>query len=380
MADEDKRIYVIGGLGNVGKLVAHGLRNLSDPPPITHLVHTEQLLKQWEASKKVITLAKDGKEVESSGYELEVMPEHNSQAQREDRAPTIQKLLVITKAAFTVPNLIRVAHRLTADSTVCFLQNGMGIVEEVNEKIFPDSKTRPAYMQGIITHGMNTPADILAKDPFYAVHGGQGAIYIAKLPRSQLSAGEMNEQAEHPEQLHEETWPVSARAILTALTSSDLLAGKGITSTELIQQQLTKLAVNSIINPLTALLDRPNGTLLQNDAFAATTRLMLTETAQVFAALPELSAVPSAGQRLSVDNLEKATRDVADGTGHNISSMLSDVRIGQQTEIGYINGYIVRRAREVGVEATANEAIMNLVVGKQEVVTGEMRREKGGRL
>lgn len=381
MAD-DRRIYMIGGVGSVGKLVAHGLRSLDDPPPITHLVHTEQLVKQWHGSRKVITLAKDGQEVESSGYDMEVMPEYK-QGQQHDNIrdqTTIHSLLVITKAAFTVPNLIRVAHRLTAESTVCFLQNGMGIVEEVDEKIFPDPKTRPNYMQGIITHGMNTPADILARDPFYAVHGGQGAIYIARLPRKPLSAQEMNEQATHPNQLRQDTWPASARLILEALCASSLLAGKGITSTELVQQQLTKLAVNSIINPLTALLDRPNGTLLENEAFLSTIHSMLSETSRVFAALPELSAVPSARERLGIESLEGAVRDVAKGTGHNISSMLSDIRIGQQTEIGYINGYIIRRGREVGIEAPANEAIMHLVVGKQEFLTQEMKAQKAGKL
>lgn len=381
MAEEERRIYMIGGVGSVGKLVAHGLRTLAHPPHITHLVHTQQLLKQWEDSKKVITLQKDGQEVESSGYDMEVMPEYTpGQPSDKNTGSHIQSLLVITKAAYTVPNLIRVAHRLTAESTVCFLQNGMGIVEEVNEKIFPDPKNRPNYMQGIITHGMNTPADILARDPFYAVHGGQGAIYIAKLPRDPPGTQTVAEQAPNADQALGETWPASAKTILQALTASSLLAGKGITSTELIQQQLQKLAVNSIINPLTALLDRPNGTLLQEDAFIETMRLMLSETSEIFAALPELKAVPDVRERLGTEKLEAAVRDVANGTAHNISSMLSDIRIGQQTEIGYINGYIVRRGREVGIEAPTNYAIMQLVVGKQELVIQETRKAQGNKL
>lgn len=151
----DQRIYMIGGVGSVGKLIAHSLRDLPEPPAVTHLVHSEQLLQAWEKSKKIITLQKDGKEMVSSGYDMEVMPEYREGKPGDgsfSKEP-IANLLVITKAAFTVPNLIRVAHRLKPDSTVCFLQNGMGIVDEVKEKIFPDEKTRPNLMQGIITHG-----------------------------------------------------------------------------------------------------------------------------------------------------------------------------------------------------------------------------------
>lgn len=377
----DKRIYMIGGVGSVGKLVAHSLRGLPDPPPITQLLHTPQLVDQWEKSKKVITLQKDGKDMESSGYEVELMPQHGQSAANGDHAfsnEPIQNLLVITKAAYTVPNLIRVAHRLSSNSTVCFLQNGMGIMEEVNEKIFPDPKTRPNYMQGIITHGMNTPPEIMARDPFYAVHGGQGAIYIALLPREKPSRDQVNMQASDSKTLHEDTWPDSARYLLHTITQSTVLAAVGITSTELIQQQLQKLAVNSVVNPLTSLLDAPNGALLHNDALTRTMRLLLDETSRVFRSLPELQGVPDAETRLSASRLEEAVIKQCEGTPHNISSMLSDIRIGQQTEIGYINGYIERRGREVGIQTTANYAIMQTVIGKQQVVeqTMKSRRDK----
>lgn len=368
------RIYMIGGVGSVGKLIAHSLRDLPDPPPITLLLHTQQLLDQWNASKKVITLQKDGKDSESTGYDAELMPE---QGQGDKQDEPIQNLLVITKAAYTVSNLVRVAHRLNADSSVCFLQNGMGIVDEVKEKIFNDPKTRPNLMQGIITHGMNTPPEIMARDPFYAVHGGQGAIYLALLPREKQSGEEISAQARNPKTLHEDKWPATARHILQTITKSSTLAATGITSTELIQQQLQKLAVNSVVNPLTSLLDAPNGALLHNDALNNTMRQLLNETSRIISNLPELQGVPDVGARLAVPKLEEAVFKQCDSTPHNISSMLSDIRIGQQTEIGYINGYIVRRGEELGIGAPANYAIMQTVIGKQEVVAQQMKSRQG---
>lgn len=150
----DRRIYMIGGVGSVGKLIAHSLRDLPEPPPVTLLVHTPQLLKQWENGKKVITLRRDEKEMVSRGFDVELMAEYNKPDPEDSRYAIsnepIHNLLVITKAAYTVPNLIRVAHRLTPDSTVCFLQNGMGILEEVKEKIFPDPSKAPHFMQGML--------------------------------------------------------------------------------------------------------------------------------------------------------------------------------------------------------------------------------------
>jgi 2-dehydropantoate 2-reductase len=376
----DKRIYMIGGVGSVGKLIAYSLRNLPKPPPVTLLVHTLQLLQQWQNGKKVITLEKDGKPMESRGYDVELTAEYGRPDPEDAKDiisnEPIHNLLVITKAAYTVPNLIRVAHRLDAGSTICFLQNGMGIVDEVNEKIFPDPSTRPNYMQGIITHGMNTPPEIMARDPFYAVHGGQGAIYLARLPRQRLSPEEVKAQASDPKTLHEDQWPATARYLLYTITQSPLLSAVGITPTELIQQQLQKLAVNSVVNPLTSLLNAPNGALLQNDALRSSILCLLEETSQIIRALPELQGIPDIEARLGVNKLEEAVIKQCEGTPHNISSMLSDLRIGQQTEIGYINGYIVRRGEELGMKAPANYAIMVTVVGKGQLAEQEKKRER----
>jgi len=55
-------------------------------------------------------------------------------------------------------------------------------------------------------------------------------------------------------------------------------------------------------------------------------------------------------------------------TSNNLSSMLQDVRAGKQTEIEYINGYIVRRGEEMGIKCVMNYMLLQLVKGKQQMV------------
>ena len=69
-----------------------------------------------------------------------------------------------------------VKHRLHKDSVICFLQNGMGTVEDVTREIFPDVATRPHYMVGINSHGMH-----LTDAPFTVVHAGFGTISLGIL-------------------------------------------------------------------------------------------------------------------------------------------------------------------------------------------------------
>jgi 2-dehydropantoate 2-reductase len=42
-----RRIHILG-TGSIGKLVAHSLRGIANPPPITLLLHRKNLLQAWE--------------------------------------------------------------------------------------------------------------------------------------------------------------------------------------------------------------------------------------------------------------------------------------------------------------------------------------------
>ncbi|KAI7164250.1 hypothetical protein KC352_g26361, partial [Hortaea werneckii] len=162
--------------------------------------------------------------------------------------------------------------------------------------------------------------------------------------------------------------------LLRTLTRTPVLAAVGFPPTELLQQQLEKLAVNSILNPLTALIDSRNGDILHNFALTRTMRLMLAETSLVIRSLPELHALPNVDVRFSASRLETLVVSVAHQTRDNISSMLADVRGGRRTEVEFINGYIVRRGEEMGVKCVVNYAMMQAVLGKALIT----QREVGG--
>src|SRR5690349_4230256 len=53
-----------------------------------------------------------------------------------DASTPIRWLLITTKAQHTMAALHSIANRLTADATICLLQNGMGIAEKILEE-FP---------------------------------------------------------------------------------------------------------------------------------------------------------------------------------------------------------------------------------------------------
>ena len=417
-----RRIHILGN-GSIGKLVAHSIRGIANPPPVTLLLHKRNLLKAWENSAKEITIRDDGIEVKRKGFDVELLPlvrrqhgvelkdgeedlyEHADQVKPHEAAKivkddparetfdaleyeeandepkeddTIHNLIVTTKAAFTVNALANIKHRLAPTSTVCFLQNGMGVIDEVNKKLFPNEQERPNYMQGIITHGVNVPPEIPAqKRAFYAVHAGHGTVALSLIPSSHAkrTPKDLIRGSGDIHDTQSELWADSSRYLLRTLTRTPVLCAVGFTPTELLQLQLEKLAVNSVLNPLTVILDGRNGSILYNFAMTRTMRLLLAETSLVIRSLPELQNIPNVATRFSAQRLETLVVSVANTTRDNISSMLADVRAGRQTEVEYINGYIVKRGEEIGIKCVVNYATMQMVLGKGAMTQKEVRGE-----
>lgn len=354
----DSRTVHILGTGNVGQFVAHALAGIPNPPPITLLLHRQNLMSQWKrfGQKLVLITNKVAEERTGYGVELALPPEQTSPAERDGHG-IIQNLIVSVKTPNTALALTSIAHRLNPDSTVLFLQNGMGVLDEVNAKVFPDEETRPNYMLGVVSHGLH------ADGGFRVKHAGIGTIAIGGTPRlSLLESPAIQVQAMPPV-------PPSSRYLLRTLTRTPVLAAVGFLPTDLLQFQIEKLVVNAVINPLSVMFDCTNGELLGNFAIKRVMRLLLSEISLVVRSLPELQRVPNVQLRFSPEKLEAQVTVVCKRTFTNVSSMLQDARHGRQTEIEYINGYIVRRGEELGIKCVLNYMLAKMVLGKQKMMS-----------
>ena len=118
-----------------------------------------------------------------------------------------------------------------------------------------------------------------------------------------------------------------------------------------------KLVINAAINPVTALLNVPNGELLKDPAAHALLQAAAREAAAVAAAC---------GARLPYPDAVVAVEGVAQRTAANYSSMLRDVQRGSPTEIDAISGAIVRAGERTGVATPVNRTLWQLVKALEE--------------
>jgi len=117
-----------------------------------------------------------------------------------------------------------------------------------------------------------------------------------------------------------------------------------------------KTAINAGINPITALLDVPNGEILQIPEARQLMRDLVVEAVKV---------ATTEGYRFDCSLVEYA-EEVCSQTAENISSMLQDVRAGKKTEIDAISGVVVERAQVAALHTPRTKVVLQLVRGLEQ--------------
>ena len=109
----------------------------------------------------------------------------------------------------------------------------------------------------------------------------------------------------------------------------------------------TKLVVNCAYNALSAIGVLPYGRMMRIDGVRDVVAHTVAECAEVAKAVGVV--LP--------DDILATTLALADGMPNQYSSTAQDVSRGKPTEIDFLNGYIVRKGRELGIPTPTNLAL-----------------------
>ncbi|MGK0248743.1 MAG: 2-dehydropantoate 2-reductase [Oleispira sp.] len=118
---------------------------------------------------------------------------------------------------------------------------------------------------------------------------------------------------------------------------------------------LAKLALNSIINPLTVKYDCHNGDLVNNPKRLKELEDLCKETDLFFTQM-----------QWTLDfDLTERVKTVAKLTAKNRSSMLQDIHAQRKTEVDYINGYLLNKANEISYHLPLHQKLFNHIKSLQ---------------
>lgn len=232
----------------------------------------------------------------------------------------IENLLVTTKAYDVAQAVDSIKDQLGANSTLLLMVNGMGLAEQLraslpNQQIACGTSTEGAYR-------IDTPYTPHAR---HICHAGRGVTRIGLQGTAQAPSWFSPWQEALPP-CH---WDAD---IETALWS--------------------KLAINCVINPLSAVHRCRNGELAQ-PKYAQDIAQLCKEVGQVSYAT---------GRTRTAQTIAQSVAEVIAGTAENQSSMLQDLLHGRPTEIDHINGYLINVANTHGIAAPRSRALLAEVI------------------
>ncbi|REL27921.1 2-dehydropantoate 2-reductase [Thalassotalea euphylliae] len=223
-------------------------------------------------------------------------------------------LLVVCLKSYDAASLVNsLAAHIAPTTDILLVHNGMGVVEALSTEI----KSTHAIFTCLTTHGAFRPSQS------HSIHTGLGRFDIGRHDHTQMSP------------------PHWFAGIKQALPNAHW-------QTDINTKQWQKLAINCVINPLTALNDVRNGKLTQAD-YLPQISAIANEVAQV---------ATSQGIELTAQVITEQALRVAAATAKNVSSTLADVRANRATEIHAINGYICQLAAQAGIKVPINEALV----------------------
>lgn len=316
------RIDIVGG-GSVGLLLAAGLGRSG--AGITVVTRTEEQarringygLKLQDAEQafistpRAVPVMEYSREPESSGS---------------PGKPPDWILLTVKQKDITPGLLKTLSLRSGPGTSVCCFQNGIGHVDKLREACLPGRIYAAVTTEGARRSDLDT-----------VEHTGRGITRIGE-------PGVREEPSAMPENLRRLQDLLTEAGFLTELSNC-------------IDREIwNKLIMNAVINPLTAVLQVPNGRLLDSKESMSLMEALFQEAAGLADALG-IDIAPDLWDRIVA---------VCRATERNRSSMLQDVEAGRRTELEWLNGSLLREAEKAGLTLPVHRTVYRLVRCKED--------------
>ena len=235
-------------------------------------------------------------------------------------------LYLVTVKQTDLPGLLPVLRKVPDHARVLALQNGMG-----HQELLADTISEERCYYGINAEGARRISAVEVE------HTGSGALRVGPWKERQ-------------EQDH----------VMVSFVEAARAAGISATYEQAIEPfAWRKLLANSLINPLTAIFEVPNGALLENSH----TKQLMRELFEEAAAVAE-----SCGQKMGESDWQEIG-SICRNTSRNLSSMLQDVKRHRRTEVEAINGYIVKKGIEAGIPTPLHKSLLRIILLKTSIGT-----------
>ncbi|KAK4042178.1 ketopantoate reductase PanE/ApbA-domain-containing protein [Parachaetomium inaequale] len=338
------RVHVMG-LDLTGRYIAHTLAGCETIPPVRYMLHRHYLLRQWKESEKQLTLYCGDRRI----TRRRVVAEYISEEQAEGKSGSVVDNLIVTlPASQVVQALGHIRHRLDHRSTICLVNDGLGVVEALIEAYFPDLSTRPTFILGHFTTKLGH-----TDSRFSVAEVRPGRLFLSVFSPHEPGGGERFYVKRHPPL--ERT--VRATHLIRLLTAMPGLNATGHPMTDFLRFKLPTVAFRTIVDPLAALLNCRYDHLPTNPYARHLMDRLIGELSHVLSLFPECRQSRRFRRFAATSSLREAVYKKLTLQRTADSKMRAQFAHGWDTDVDFLSGYFVRRGREVQASVATLEAV-----------------------
>lgn len=268
----------------------------------------------------------------------------------EDRDSShIDHMVVTGKASTALRAIDSVKHRVDQDTTICLMNDGMGVLEEVKRSIFTGTST-PNFLMGHMSHKLefNRKFDSVKQLKF-------GKVLLTTPPPTgqTVSRHDIERKVETKGNLIDQFR--ASRPLCASVAGWD----------NWLRLKLPSVLFSTVVDPVCIALDLSYKDLLRSQSANRMMHSLACEVIAVMETLPELQDCPSIHKFLDISQLQKLFHSAIVAKGDSVSNLSRQLSAGLLTDVEYLNGYFIRRAKSQGIDVKLNKMMRDMVLTKQ---------------
>ena len=273
------------------------------------------------------------------------MAEVTPPEETKDDTAHIDQLIVTGKGQDAVKALSSVKHRLSSDSTVCMLNDGMGYLEDVRRRVFTAPESRPDFLLGHLSH------KLYYNRTYGSIHErSAGRLSVTRAPDDlELDA------ARRPRTMERED------AMISCLQEARLLQSFGTTYDEWLIHKLPSVIFDTVVETLCVLFSTNYQGLLQNPPALRLMRELIEEIVEILMNMPEIRGSSLFAGFAREQRLYRMMYGEIKAKSKAPSKLAIQVGKGRNADLRYYNGYFIRRAQKLGLDAPLNRMLNDAV-------------------
>lgn len=281
----------------------------------------------------------------------EVLAANTSVVSPEDNS-RINDLIITGKGYQAVKALESVKHRVDKDSTICFMNDGLGVLEDARQKFFNDTKSSPMLLYGHMSHRLG-----LNKHHNAVKEISSGKVMMSMPPiKSGKNSG-----------LHRAVSLQEREHLLESFRKAEGLRGSFSLLDSWLRFKLPSVIFESVAEPICLMFDIPYEGIIQNPPAMFMMHKLLDEILLVVEALPEVQGSVIIRDFVRGPGPKRLLYNMLNERRKQDSELRWRVESGLPTDVKFLNGYFVSRAKKLGLNISCNTMMWNMVKSKHSI-------------